>query len=760
MNEPDIFLHISDPHLNEEKTVLELTDVKHPLANSPEYFWEDYFRDTIRGVAKYLKKNDKKLTAVLFTGDAEQGANTTGGRLLHQIITEELSELGIDGPAKIVAVPGNHEVDIGSGPSSHERYTRFKDTWGGSVLPILETPENNKGSKENLFIGPDKKWVVIPINSANWSHSSRDDIFADEEFKEYIEKFPAQCKSINNIENPEDKEKAISAKKKQLEKLFYFDAARISSEQLQNISNLLEKEGLEKSLKIAILHHHLLPVGTRVEEKAYSELINLGQIREFLKNQEIDIVIHGHKHVQAAYYDHIYEDNNIDCHRVLVISGGGFSSNLTNSPISLIELEGLPHTAECKVTPIPIPVQEGKKNIIEHTIPSVYPLWNYSSNTKGAYTIYGESFDEVYDQACLVTEKLVSSDAPRRELICTVDFSGKTNDPHIIDESTSLPKLPKNYRINDKCQEPSWLKEIVDWWQNRNSKFQSRVGYIHGSRLYDYAGVIDQIKRITKVLEGCKEGESRTTKALAVLIDPVRDFNSYANSEQFASFCLVQFSIRYDREKKCKYLDCTAYYRAQEFKIWWPINVAELYKIIHSICKSLTYSVHAGKITTIAADPRVADGKGVHTKVLIPRIDQLYDKKPEKISLMASTLVEGSRNTTFDKQKIIELWNECLEDLLLTTMEFNDDGVAIAIEGLKYLLSCIETSKGFIKNPVKSEVDRIQVLINTIDSLVDKNEKYENSTSKSRDNFDLWSKKAQHSIYELKEQTSTFNIAP
>jgi hypothetical protein len=94
--------------------------------------------------------------------------------------------------------------------------------------------------------------------------------------------------------------------------------------------------------------------------------------------------------------------------------------------------------------------------------------------------------------------------------------------------------------------------------------------FIHGSRLRRYGGKINQVDRVIKLLK-----TKASTRALAVLIDPFRDFTADGVDEEFASFCLVQFKRR-ELGGAQRAVDVIAFYRAQEFARWWPINIAEI----------------------------------------------------------------------------------------------------------------------------------------------------------------------------------------
>ncbi|WP_192366038.1 hypothetical protein, partial [Mesorhizobium mediterraneum] len=111
--------------------------------------------------------------------------------------------------------------------------------------------------------------------------------------------------------------------RRQLNELARYDMARVSSQQLEVLRNLIETSprpvgGIQ--LRIAVLHHHLRAPSLREEIKPFADVSNLEQLRSFLRDRQIAIAIHGHKHEQAVQFDHTYDKDGQRDHRTLVIS--------------------------------------------------------------------------------------------------------------------------------------------------------------------------------------------------------------------------------------------------------------------------------------------------------------------------------------------------------------------------------------------------------------------------------------------------------
>lgn len=146
--------------------------------------------------------------------------------------------------------------------------------------------------------------------------------------------------------------------REQLQNLIRFDAARVSSDQLEALREIVKATpGPDhgRQLGIAVMHHHLRAPTLREELKAFADISNQEQLRAFLRGNGIDIVIHGHKHEHAAYFDHIYAEHGEDVHRTLVISGASYGIGREGDAACLVAIEGLPHTPEVSIEPLPLP---------------------------------------------------------------------------------------------------------------------------------------------------------------------------------------------------------------------------------------------------------------------------------------------------------------------------------------------------------------------------------------------------------------------
>lgn len=713
-----LFLHVTDAHFTLEGEFREGDSRKAKLQENEPRKRMEVYTSTLQTLVKELTDAKRPLAGVIISGDVGDCCDLNGMKAFKDMLLETLAPLGLDA-TKIVVAPGNHDVQSGTKPSTRDRYQHFISVWreqsSTSVTPLLDGIDTDgavgtDGTKlvgpveQHVLMDPEKNWAIVPINSANWSQTIRDDIS------------PELIAHVEDLDK--DGNSKISA---DIKKLIKVDAARISPAQIQGLTSLLQALP-PKTLRIAVLHHHLLPVSTSEEIKPFADILNLGLVRQFLRNNNFSMVVHGHKHHKALFFDHIYDEEGAveHPHRTLVISGGnlGEADSKANDIVQLIELDDLPNAPTCKVTCIPFQKVGGA----QRSRPSMSKrLWEPDPASTGPISIFGTNLDDVYARAY----QAATSNAKRRTLICTIDF------PESMAASGSLPfpQAHPQYSINAQAQ--SRAEQLVRWWQLPRSLIEERIPFIHGTRLYRYSGVLDQIENVIEVLKKRKD----SSKAIAVLIDPLLDFK-LNSKKNFASFCLVQFQGRRDSSDQWK-LDCLGYYRAQEFGQWWPVNVAELRHMQLHVCKHVGKSIAPGRITTITADARAAANERSPTQVAVPLIDQWLDTHPTHIPMIADVLINGPTQQT---EFAVQLWDECLNDLWAATESFHDDGNPVAIEGLDFLAACLK-AKG-------EGIPEVDELVGCIHRLIEANINF--NDNQDIDRFNRWKPTAQAAITSLR----------
>lgn len=708
------FLHVTDAHIAYAGTALERDDRKTAVVGLPAQTREAALRQVFERLAERLKREGRTLDGVIFSGDAQDRGRQGGHELLLDLLLNHFAPFGITAE-RIVATPGNHDVDRAYDPGTAERYRDFCATWRdrGCVVPWLDGVDDAGPAAPHSLVDADGHWAIFPINSSNWCHAAAI----------LPEPLATVWANLPRLAAGSDKEMEADLRK-QLDALARYDMARVSEQQLEQVRRLVETTrppDHRRQLRIAVLHHHLRAPSLREEIKAFADLSNLEQVRAFLRDREFDVVVHGHKHEHAAQFDHVYDHAGIDARRVLIVSGATFDSGRETDAVRLLTFEGLPYVPSIRVEPIPL--QRG--GVDAPAMPAITKrLWASEDITDGPTTIQGGDIDEVYERVV----EMARLEAEGNTLIVHLDLPSH--------ETDRLP-LPNNYPMAEPLEpgaRQEWLRELVGWWQLDRSKLEQRMPFVHGTRLRRYGGKIDQVERIKKLLK-----QKASTRALAVLVDPFRDFTADGSGEEFASFSLVEFKRRNLGNGRSS-VEVIAFYRAQEFARWWPINVAELRSLQIEVCRHLNFD--PGRITTIAADARTHSRSP--TQVAMPIVDRWLDQAPERLHALANALVQkGARN---DKERAaLAGWGRCLTELEDVAKNYNPDGVPVAVEGLEVLASYVQIS-------VEGD-PALNGLVRELTRLAEDNRSFEHG-ARDRSAFDTWSKRTLVSITDLREMTA------
>jgi 3',5'-cyclic AMP phosphodiesterase CpdA len=667
MSNPVRLLHITDSHIFLGGGDYHPYDKKLDLSID-DHSREEAFQLLIKRIAELMRSRGETLDGVIFSGDALLRGKPGGNHALLDLVMQRF-DLAAN---RILAVPGNHDVPRGVAPGSEERYRDFISVWrsAGCITPWLDGvdagPEAADCSR-HVLTAADHSWAVLAINSCNWSHV---DAAVPDALREVWDHLPAAAATSKG----EDAQEAI---KKALNDLLRHDAAHISRAQFERIRDMFErlpKPEYGRQLRMVALHHHLRNPSMRLEFKTTPDLFPLEALRAQLRELDVRVVFHGHKHVSRQYFDYIESRVAPDAppRRTLVLSGGTFSDNDAGDAASCARFEGLPWTPSVRVSTFAVP-QAGLP--LETKESSELRLWEYADSTPGGNLalIKGTDLDEVYAKvrAC------AGGDAKGLPLVVELDLAA--NEP--------VGVLPHGYpTIAAEQERDGWLRDLVEWWQRRDSQLQGRIPYIHGNRLLKYSGNIDQMARVTKLLQ-----DRNTSRAIAMLVDPRLDFIEEPKRREFASFCMVQFVRRPDPKGGLPFIDAIGYYRAQEMTQWWPINVAELrhlqLQIIHGGVRA-----RAGRITTMTADAR-ADDAPSPTHAAMPLVDRWLDQAPEKFFVLASSMQAGKLEGK--GEAVGREWLDELKTLQQSAHRpAHDGGPVVAIDGLDRLAAYLRAGSG------------------------------------------------------------------
>jgi 3',5'-cyclic AMP phosphodiesterase CpdA len=664
-----LILHISDLHLVSPDSSPALDDHKAGLVpTSTRFTHYEMLRLTLKRLSESLVERGKKLDAIVVTGDIADKNGESG----YQAFLELLDGLASVRPSadRTVVVPGNHDVTTGLSPGDSRRYDRFVRfiRGAGFITPVLNgvdlgTPDRTK------HLASFDRIQIIPIDFSAYSQV-RLDVGLPDAIWQTLESVVAG--------SPQQ----LSA----LRKLRIADAARVDGNQLEAIRQILADADPEQKsiLRIAVLHHHLLPVSAKEEIKPFESLSNLGLVRQFLRDQGISIVLHGHKHTEFSYIDYVssYGERQENPCQLRVLSGASGSSDFDRADVfRLVDIDlGL---SALKVERIGAAAQGTKLTVgTLQTLTFVQPGAAEILATEGCVVITGGSVEGVYKQ---LVAKLEGQARGIDHVVCRIQ-----NPPKIEEIATLYPgfrALRATVGADDSLVSATTtaeeFRELVTWWQYPVAPitpFDQPATFTHGSRIKRYNGHLDQIESVIESLKG----EPDTSRGIIVLLSPEADKIS-DHDVPFPSFCLIQFQIQGERHDKAPTLSCTAYFRKQEVRYWWLVNLAELAELQQNICVALNQRgnqdlkyIAPGSITTIAARVHAGDSP---PKVQIPRVDRYFSLSRERLFAMVNALFwEQMPNRDVYRKEWRRLFAElCPPD------KPDKDGTPVAEDGLDYL---------------------------------------------------------------------------
>ncbi len=670
-----LILHLSDLHLGPVEGDVALGDYKSEIVSLTER--------TLQKLNDHLKQKTEHLDAIVITGDITVKGHEEGFKKLEELLAC-LND--VRPPAnQIVVVPGNHDVAWAPPDEPAVRYQQFLTyVWNkGYTTPLLEgidlngTKPSRYALKSHFLLGPTGEWAILPINSANYC-GKLEPIGSISE--DNWEKIPSTLvgAGMDLIE---------AEVQDTLKKLRLHDIARISKHQFSAIEWLAAEirasidGGKPKPLVIAVLHHHLLPVSDAEEFKSYESITNLGHLRHVLRRNDISVVLHGHKHIEYAYYDHIYEfpEAHFDkVFRTLVIAGAtvGAQTFAQNQVCRLVEIAGSHLAPTVAVTQVPatspgIPLQLSQTK--------VFPVWQRSGSPtlagSAVNVIEGGTVEEAYDRLMAVFSASPSKDSGVFNLVCRVDRA-----MHPVRMPAFYPPIPGV----DADKRAQWFTERVEWWQKQEFKRLRREHCLnHGNRIYSYDVSVNQLESVIEILKA----KPKSSRAVVTLIKP--HFGDLKAEAKFPCFCFVHFAIREDRNQLA--LELIAYFRKQEMRFWWPVNVAELAYLQLQVFESVENRVSdrekkklvMGPIITITAEARVEDKI---PNILVPALDYDLEENPKKLWDMTYALFETRIRTG---RKYDEDWQHVLVNLV-PPRKIDTEGVLVPVQSLAYLAEIAE----------------------------------------------------------------------
>jgi 3',5'-cyclic AMP phosphodiesterase CpdA len=650
-------LHLSDLHLGEPEQDQWLDQHKGKLAATDRRAEKDILLETVSALAE--NGGLENVAAVVISGDLTNRAQADG--------FDEFAALGerlakFVAPEKIAVVPGNHDVPQGRGPEDPQRYDEFRRVTRqlGFVTPLLDGVDFDADghledqARDHPHLVHDDRFVILPINSSHFCWG--------------VEPLPERV--VEKLLSSTDPAELAAA----TEEIRRHDVPRVSNAQMTAIDELLadldsgQRPFAPDRVNIGVLHHQLLPVSAREEFKSFESLTNLGAVREFLVSIGLHVVLHGHKHESALYWDYVADPRNLAAPPVRLLvnaAPGTFRAGLVVARI--LEIGDRKTAPDVRIDDVF--AAERRAGPIRRALLSRARLWDAptSDAPTRARIVRGESASQVYARVQSLFDDATPEHAIRY-LVCEIA------DPRDAEE------IPFDYPVSgDRATVQAWMTDLVDWWQLDEPQLGHGVAFNHGERVYKRWG--NQVQRAADLLSAAAPGDAATTRASILLLDPRTE--SSPQLGEFPSFVSVQLQLV--RSGTSWQLECTGNFRKQEMRYWWPINVAELARVQQAVAAAVTIEgMHPrrGMLRTVTAHAIAEDRLPV---VAVPAVDRAVDQRPEDLWRMAYSLVEPEKAATSD---IRTTWRRYLDDLRPDGA--SDEVPAMSRRGLQSVLRSVE----------------------------------------------------------------------
>jgi predicted phosphodiesterase len=649
--------------------ILHLSDVH--LGDPEAHQWLDQHRGTLAAVDRRAQKHVliettdalaeagvlQELDAVVVSGDLTNRAAEDGfaefadlARKLTQFVP----------PEQVVVVPGNHDVPHKHGPGDPVRYEHFLKVTRELkfVTPLLDGIDFDEDGhligepavQEHLVQGD--RFTILPINSSHFCWG--------------VEPLPERViEKLLSVDLGELSEAT--------EQLRRYDIPRVSNAQITAIGEFLG--GLDAAhrlsangrVPIAVLHHQLLPVSSREEFKSFESLTNLGAVREFLVSIGIQVVLHGHKHESALYWDYVAHPEAFSAPPARMLVSAAPGRFLPGEVVARVLDVGQRRSAtDVRIEGV---ISAGRRaGRIRCDVVGRARLWDSPSvaSSSEARVVRGTTPSDVYARIQSLFDG-VPEGQPLRYLVCE------------IEDASNAETIPADYaRSGPPEAVQAWMTDLVDWWQLPDPRLGDGVAFNHGERIYKRWR--NQVQRAARVLSEAVPGDPGTTRAAILLLDPWTD-SSPAEGE-FPSFVSVQLQLL--KTASTWQIDCTGSFRKQEMRYWWPINVAELARVQRAVAEAVWIGEShpgCGLLRTVTAYAVAEERLPV---VAVPAVDRAVDQRPGDLWRMAYSLLEPDKA---NGAEIRSVWQRYLDDL--RPPDAIDKAPAISRRGLQRVLDSV-----------------------------------------------------------------------
>lgn len=686
-------LHLTDLHLDtpDDHAGAEFKNDIVPLADRPDRI------GALKSTLQALAESPWELDAIVITGDIpfKNGIDSRGWDQFDTALQPLEAAGKLPRPEKIVVTPGNHDVAWRKRVGDPDHYTEFcahvRDA--GYITPLLDGIDLNEdgqitSGRTHHLLDLSGRVVVVPINSSHYCGALEPMTapLTDDRWAQALD----ELRSADPALADDAAEKMASLRAQ--------DIARISEQQFRALTELVE--GIKRDVRdagvdptslvwISALHHHLLPVSTDEEFKSYESMTNLGRFRQLLVDLGFDVVLHGHKHSGGIFWDHVHKKGaslRARDPQLLIVSGStaGSRQEGTDEMARLLQVD--PAATKRAVVVSKVPVLDLGARLPEELLAEQASLWDAKMSLEAPLPrrLTGPDADSVYDRVQALFASVAGQAVPH--LVCEI------RSPHGADQPPS--NYPADKLPGGPEQAETWFHDTIAWWQRPASKFQ----FTHGQRLRAWGEArVNQIDEATRLLQN----EPASSRAVITLIDP--NVDKLAEDNLFPAFSFAHLLIRAYPDRPA-HLDCFGFFRKQEMRFWWPINVAELAALQREVWERLDQpDLRVGSVITYASLAHL--GTEV-PDVNITAVDRLADGDEDDLWRMAYGIVHPG---AVDAAAVRHDWLRILDDL----HPANGDRPPRPQLGVKLLLEFIERfGRQDSETDVKNVTDQLRTLCN------------------------------------------------
>lgn len=422
-------LHISDLHLSQVSDA-ELDDAKLDIELPVNRLTRSKVLKHTLGTVEDIVASEGRPEVAVVSGDLTTAAKADGFEHFTELL-RDFAEILPEEPERIVVVPGNHDVVWDEEPGTDARYAGFlaETRAKGLATPLIDDLDFRESGAGIELVGDPladphivqtDDLLVVPINSSNWCGV----IAGDNNPKRWS---PDKWTDVLDPLDDAVRDEALV----ELRRMRQYDMGRVSRQQFDALRKAFDELNIphdrrddpKRRLRIAVIHHQLLPVSRSEELKPFEAIINLGAVRDTLRDLGFQVVLHGHKHESGMYWDGGRPMGtpfgDPDRSMLVVAAPGDFDRD--KPALRTIHFGGDPTARTLSVRTL-LGVDAARKTPKLDTGKAEHvPLWRIEmgAETAAASVIAGPDFAAVYSRLQAYFESIPAE--PVRNLTCVIE---------------------------------------------------------------------------------------------------------------------------------------------------------------------------------------------------------------------------------------------------------------------------------------------------------------------------------------------------